>query len=355
MLSVVHILSSLQVGGAERVTIALAQLQRQEGLDAQILCLGSDQDFLVETLQDIGIPLTVSEIGESRFKRYPQILKTLKKFDVVHIHSPRVLIYIAPLVPLFAEKKIIYTRHGVESLSSIKWKLLHKAMSPFVNYVTCVAQSGYDVFKEKHNWNADKMVVINNGVPVQDEFSLPEKLPIRFGSVGRMVELKGQPILLEAVKLLAEEFGDEASSKFTLGFYGGGPLESQLHSEAADIQPGIVEFYGELTDVEQIYDGIDVLVVASQSEGLSMVIMEAMARAKPAIATDVGGNGNLVYDGKTGLLVPYGSAEALADAMRKTIQDLDLVKQYGVEARNMINENFSLLNAHRAYLKCYTA
>ena len=117
--------------------------------------------------------------------------------------------------------------------------------------------------------------------------------------------------------------------------------------------PGLIEFFGESTDVEKIYNGIDVIVVASQSEGLSMVIMEAMARAKPAIATDIGGNSNLVHDGKTGILVPYGSAEALAAAMREILADLDLVEKYGMEARELIKKNFSLMNTHRAYLNCY--
>jgi len=353
MLSVIHILSSLNTGGAERVTIELAQTQRKNGLDAQILSLGSEQDFLVESVRERNIPFSVVGSPKNRLSRYRKILSIIKRFDVVHCHSPRALLYIAPIVPLFSHKRIIYTRHGLEPLLAAKWKLLHRYIQPFINWATFVTQSGYDVFSVNHHWNPDKLQVIQNGVFVPDEVNVNNELPLRFGSVGRMVELKGQPIFLDALEILAKEFGDEASRMFSVRFFGSGPLESELRQIAEEKIPGLAEFCGEEPEVAKIYNGIDVLVVASRSEGLSMVIMEAMARAKPAVATDVGGNGTLVIHGRTGLLVPYGSPQLLADALKSLVSNHELVEQYGVEARKLIKNKFSLNATHKAYLACY--
>lgn len=331
----------------------LVQVQRKEGLDAQILSLGSQQDFLVGAARNSGTPFTVCDSGHSRFKRYKQILALVKDFDVVHVHSPRALIFIAPLVPFFRGTKIVYTRHGLEALASLKWKLLHIAMRPFIDYITFVAQSGREAFTANHRWNAEKTRVVSNGVYVREGDPGPVKHPLRFGSVGRMVALKGQPILLDALAGLTQELGSTAADRFSLSFFGAGPMEQKLREQASRMPPGLVEFCGEVPDVDAIYEQIDVLVVASRSEGLSMVIMEAMARGKPAIATDVGGSSTLVKTDKTGILVPYGNTQALQEAIRKLIDDVDLVKEYGLAARELIKAGFSLESAHRSYLECY--
>ena len=353
MLSVIHILSSLNVGGAERVTMELVQVQRAQGLDAQILSLGSGQDFLIETAQAEGIPVTVSATENSRWSRYREILAHVKKFDVVHVHSPRALIFIAPLVPLFTNTRVIYTRHGLEALASLKWKLLHIAMRPFIDYITFVAHSGRDAFMANHRWNKDKTRVVSNGVYVSNKPAPAVSRPVRFGSVGRMVELKGQPILLDAVAALAEKFGEASPEMFRLLFFGAGPMEPTLREQASKLPPGIVEFCGEVPDVDAIYEQIDVLVVASRSEGLSMVIMEAMARAKPAVATDVGGSSTLVKTDQTGTLVPYGDSNILCEAMEQLVNNTELVERYGQAAIELIRAEFSLENAHHCYLECY--
>src|SRR5688572_20969444 len=100
MLSVLHVLSSLQLGGAETFTIELAKLQRNEQVSAHILCLNSDQDFLVPLVRKHQLPLTISEKGQSRWRRYRAIHELFQQFDVIHIHSPNVLHYLAPVLLL---------------------------------------------------------------------------------------------------------------------------------------------------------------------------------------------------------------------------------------------------------------
>lgn len=353
MLSVLHVLSSLNLGGAERVTIELAKVQRQENLDAQILSLGSNEDFLVAAVNSRNIPLWVSESGNSRFSRYRQISKILGRFDVLHIHSPLALQFIAPVIPIFSGKTIVYTRHGLATLKTLKLKTMHQVLRPFITYATFVTESGRDVFVNHHPWNPSKLKVIHNGVFVPDTFTVADKYPVRFGSVGRMVALKGQRFLIEAASMLTKKMDENSGQSYVIKFYGSGPLEPALKEQAHTLPPDMVEFCGEEPDLDRIYENIDVLVVTSESEGLSMVIIEAMARGIPVIATNVGGNSTLVQHEETGELITYGNAEELTETMFRFLSDFELIKNYGEAARNLILSRFSLRDTHLAYLECY--
>lgn len=300
-----------------------------------------------------GIPLQICSAGPIRFQRYLQIARNFRRFDVLHIHSPRGLSYIAPIIPFFFRKTIVYTRHGLDPLNSMFWNLIHWLMRPFLDHVTFVTKSGYDVFKKNHEWNEAKMRVITNGVYVPNTSAPQPSKPLRFGSVGRMVGLKGQVNLLAAISQLEAQFGEASRDEFVLKFFGAGPLEAELRQQAEAIGVGLIEFCGEVQDLDKIYSEIDVIVVASESEGLSMVIIEAMARGIPAIGTDVGGNPTLIHDGKTGLLVPYGDVDALCRAMRTVLDDVSAIRAYGIEAKNLISQSFSLMNTHKQYIECY--
>ncbi|MBL4820882.1 MAG: glycosyltransferase family 4 protein [Gammaproteobacteria bacterium] len=355
MLSVLHILSSLNLGGAERITVELAKVQREQNIDAQILTLGSRSDFLVNSVKSHNIPLMFSGKGKNRLLRYFYLLKVFRKFDVIHLHSRGAFRFTAPILPFLNRTKVIYTRHGLFPDDSLGLKLVYFFLRPFIDYVTFVTESGLEVFTANHKWKLENLAVVRNGVFVPDLVCVPPVSPVRFGSVGRMVPVKGQDKLLKAAIELENKFKGSAAGRlsFELKFVGDGPLEPLLREQAKGITEGIVEFCGEEPNIEKIYEGIDVLVVTSNSEGLSMVIMEAMARGIPAIATDVGGNGTLVHDNETGLLVKEQSPEAICDAMLRVVKDLNLISRLGKSARNLIGSEFSLLKTHEAYLQCY--
>ncbi|PCJ27276.1 MAG: hypothetical protein COA96_03575 [SAR86 cluster bacterium] len=357
MLSVLHVLSSLELGGAERFVVELAQFQRKEKLDAQILCLGSESNFLVSEVRNRKIPLTISEIGFNRFKRYIQILSIVRQFDAVHIHSRGSLRFISPLLPFFFRTKVIYTRHGLDPQNSVTLKLLYSVLRPFIHYITFVTKTGHDVFVKNHHWNNSKLLVIHNGIHVSDDYSKGSKHAakntIRFGSVGRMIALKGQSILLDATVKTLQSIKGSDEHKFVVNFFGSGPLETLLKEQSKTIGKDVITFFGEKSDLDEIYECIDVLVVASSSEGLSMVIIEAMARGIPVIATEVGGNPSLVYDGITGILIPYGCSKSMAEAMTKLIYHIDYIEKYGLAAQELIRSKFTLQQTHLAYLECY--
>ena len=167
------------------------------------------------------------------------------------------------------------------------------------------------------------------------------------------MELKRQDLLLNAVKTLRSSKRNKTN--FVLHFFGSGPLENELKEAASELQPGSIEFHGEVSDVDAIYDSIDVLVVSSESEGLSMVIIEAMARGVPAIATDVGGNSTLVIDNETGILVPFGRASDISKAMERLIDSPDLIKSFGIKAKQLIESGYSIEKTCKKYMECYVS
>jgi glycosyltransferase involved in cell wall biosynthesis len=194
--------------------------------------------------------------------------------------------------------------------------------------------------------------VIENGVAVPRDIPYrPRPLRLRIGSVGRLVELKGQHLVLDAIAALPHD----QRARIEVHLFGDGPERSALANRAAaSLRDVPVTFHGMVIDREQIYSAIDVLAVGSRTEGQSMAIMEAMARGVPAIATNVGGNAELVRDGDTGLLVPPGDPFAMRDAIARMLADFDLVCRLGRASHALIAAQHSIDAVAAKYLALYS-
>jgi len=356
MQTVLHIASSLKLGGAERVTIDLASIQILHGLRASIMNFGHADDVLVSEAQQAGVPVTTLDESAHRLTRYFSVFQSFKRSDVIHFHSYHMLRYLAPVILFFKHKTIIYTRHGHDALDSFGWRMYHKLLKLYVNHVTFVTSSARDVFSEVHHWNFRKLHVIENGVPTPKSWTGHSGRHIRFGSVGRMAEVKGQRYLISAANdLFCRSSSNHRNRDFSIHFIGQGPLETDLKSQASALGEygKRIVFHGLETDRDRVYSYIDVLIVSSETEGLSLAILEAMARGIPVIATDVGGNSTLVSDTQTGFLVPYADATTLANTMLRFIEDPKLVTRLGGACRELIETQYSLGTTHVKYLELY--
>lgn len=101
-------------------------------------------------------------------------------------------------------------------------------------------------------------------------------------------------------------------------------------------------FTGFREDIPEIMKGLDIFVLPSHSEGLSRTILEAMASAKPVIATEVGGNPEAIEDGVTGILVPAKEPDKLAEAILKLVKDREKRERMGVAGRERAEKLFSI-------------
>lgn len=360
MPSVLHAVSSLHLGGAERFTIDLASLQRRFDVDARILSLGAEDEVLVSEVERNEIPHSICPFSRGRLKNYRTIAGLFAEVDVVHMHSPYVMKFLSPLILLFPGKKYIYTRHGLAPLNLLGWRVLHQLMRPFINKVTFVTSAGLEVFRQNQRWDPDKLIVVENGVLVP-ETTRTELLggdrPLRLGAVGRLVELKGHRILLEGfLGLGSSPESRHPIQSCELHIYGSGPLEQELKEVAMQGEDsGKIQFHGTVLDRESVYENIDVLTVCSETEGLSMVIIEAMARGIPVIATEVGGNPILVQSGRNGILIPYNDIERLRAAIVHFMDHPEDVLSYGAAAKAMVESKFTLVTTHNSYMECYAS
>src|SRR5213078_762420 len=135
---------------------------------------------------------------------------------------------------------------------------------------------------------------------------------------------------------------------------GGGAFRTELEREAErEGAAGRVLFTGYREDAPALIARFDVLALPSTIEGLPLVILEAMARGRPVVATPVGGTPELVVDGETGLLVPPRDPAALAAALQRVLEDRDLADRLGEAGRRRVSERFTLEGMTRRMLELY--
>ncbi|MBU4231665.1 MAG: glycosyltransferase family 4 protein [Proteobacteria bacterium] len=203
-----------------------------------------------------------------------------------------------------------------------------------------VAQGGLDPAKVRVVVNGVDVAAIDAARPgkvVRRELGLPEGLPV-IGLVGRLDHWgKGHKELFEAMAPLMERHPVQAL------IVGGGRRIDEVRQLAASLGlAGAVHFLGERHDVPDLLNAMDIFVLPSYSEGLSLALLEAMAAGKPVIATAVGGTPEVVTEGDNGLLIPPRDAGALAGALERLLADPALAQHLGANARTHVREHFSL-------------
>jgi glycosyltransferase involved in cell wall biosynthesis len=348
-MNIIHVLTSLNIGGAERFVIDLSVLQKESNNHVKIISFGKESDSLVEVCNslDIGVDYVKGNI----FQRTRMLNRLFSWGDVVHFHSPHALKAALFSSPYLKTKNVIYTRHGARPFGDGTWKLIHGVFKQIVNSITFVSEDGSEVFHGVHDWSTMNSQVIENGIimPVLKELKpLGEK--IKIGSVGRMAGLKNQVSLLRAFHLL----DDDVKEEIELHFYGDGECMKTLQEyKAKHLSGENIVFHGIVKDREIIYNNIDVLVVTSETEGLSLAIIEAMSYRNPTLATNVGGNPRLVINNKTGHLFEYNDDLALVNLITKYVKSKEIIPEQGKLAREYVQDTFSLESTWEKYQEIY--
>ncbi len=170
------------------------------------------------------------------------------------------------------------------------------------------------------------------------------------GVVASLIPRKGHRFLLEALKNM-----EATSGPIHLLLAGEGPLEAELRAQSLEM--GLAErvhFLGFRRDIPEIVCAMDVFVLPSLKEGLSIAVMEAMALEKPVVCSAIAGLPEVVRDGQTGFLVPPGDSLALQNALEKLFADENLRAQIGREARRFLEAHFeqnACLDAMESYFR----
>jgi glycosyltransferase involved in cell wall biosynthesis len=187
---------------------------------------------------------------------------------------------------------------------------------------------------------------IKRGEKVKEEFQIGRDEKV-VGTVGRLYPLKGMDVFLNAVSRIERK---NAKIKFIIvgedSFSGAYRKMLERQAEEMGVTRDVI-FAGFREDIPELLSAMDVFVLPSLEdyEAFGRVVIEAMAMAKPVVATRSGGVPEIVEEGVTGILVPPGDAEAMAEAIGALLQDEDRAKQMGLEGRRKI-ERFYGLRTH---------
>ena len=344
MIHVCQVVSDTNVGGAGRYLLNyIRYFDRNRFRVTVLLPEQSALKPLLEKWSEISIVEIPYMADKSYDKRCVRFLKDLfrrEKIDVIHTH--------ASLSARIAAKKakiktIISTRHCIEPvgtfpISALKSILNNRLCDYYVAVSEAVKENLLSCGIRK-----EKIRTISNGVEAVKQISEEEKNTIKekygigdeivFGIFARLEPVKGHTYFIEAAKRFLED-----GHKGTFLIVGNGSLEQELKKQAEGI-PQII-FTGYVSDTTQLLNVSDVNVLSSQSEAMSLAILEAMSLGKPTIATEVGGNGQLIQTGINGILTEYANAEDMKCAFVKMAEDKTYYSTCAENAKEIYTQAF---------------
>lgn len=214
-----------------------------------------------------------------------------------------------------------------------------------------------------NGWNGEHIQVIFNAVDLdawagersestlRTELGIPEDRFVML-CASRFADDKGHKYLIDSVKRLTEL----SAVPFTLVLAGDGPLLEPAKEQVKELglSKEQVKFIGFRKDIKNLYKGSDLYVNSSRHEALSFLIIEAMAAGLPVIATDMGGNSDIVNDDAgCGLLVEYDNPDSMAGAMKVMMEEPDFLAQCREGARRTIEEKFEVNKMAAATFRVY--
>jgi glycosyltransferase involved in cell wall biosynthesis len=264
-----------------------------------------------------------------------------ERVDHLHNHFVSGSATVAMLVSELTGIPYSFTLHGpADLLEPYRWKLGEKtARARFVATISNYARSQLMFFSAPTDW--PKIRIIHCGVQpslyASDGTGGPED-GLRLLFVGRLAPVKGLRLFMEAMSNLLPRL-----PHLRLTIVGDGPDRKELEALALPLGDS-VQFLGyrSQSDVAALMKASDIIVLPSLAEGVPVVLMEAMASAKPVIATQVAGVSELVEDGVNGCLVPPGSVEALVDAVLRLAPDKEARRKMGENGRRKVIRDFDI-------------
>ena len=366
-LRIVHVVTSLEVGGLERVVADLAQAQQAAGHWASVFSLDDTQGLKAELLK-AGIDVVEGHTRPGPDLRVAMSLRRWvrnNKVDVVHAHNFVPNYYsAAALLGLGHPPVQVCTCHDMGTrLAERKLRFLFKASLARTARVAMVGQQVYDRYIAGGLVEPDRAITVRNGIPVERFDPTParresaraalglQESDLVLGCVGRLQALKNHLRLIDVMPALLAEH-----ATLRLVIVGDGPQRPVLQERIERL--GLVTqvvLAGQRSDVGDLLPAFDVFALPSQTEGLSIALLEACATGLAVVATRVGGNPEIIHDGETGMLVPVDDNDALRSAIAGLLRDAGRRNRLGSAARRWVAENASTRSLRQAYDGFYRA
>lgn len=349
-LRVAHVAPGTQLGGLEALLVEFARHADRAAFDLCFVSL-EPPGPLAARIEACGWPVASVDAEPGLHPRLVVRLARLFRrwrVDIVHSHNNRPLIYAAPAARLARVAGVLHTRHGQSSRAGRRQTALVRLMSRLADKVVCVSD---DSLRRSLDEGLPERALCRlwNGIETDRFTYVGPTVRGPVALVARLSPEKDVATLLQAVaRIVAAEPG------FRVDIAGDGPCRPELQSLAAELGvAGHVRFHGVVADVAAFLAGASVFVLPSLTEGISLTLLEAMARGLPVVATRAGGTPEVVVDGQTGFLVPTRSPADLADTVLRLWRDPDLGRRLGRLGRERVERSFDVKRMVRAYEDLY--
>lgn len=361
---IAHVIHRLDYGGMETILVDLINHMGDTPFRHAVVCLKDFSEFRNRLVSDSVDVIALGKREGKDFPHYYRLLAQLRRMrpSIVNTYGMATL-DLAPIGRL-AGSRLVHSEHGwQESRGDVlkKYIRMRRLMRPFTDRVVAVSS-------DLHAWLHDtvgiperKIACIYNGVDA-NRFGSSEKTAARkrlciredafvVGTVARLAPVKAQADLVEA---FSKAIGRVQSNSMVLAIVGDGPERN--HLETLIREKNLTEHVimpGARSDVADWLRAFDVFSLPSRNEGISIAALEAMASGLPVVASNVGGNPEVVVDHQTGRLTPVGDTDALADALVSYAIDDGIARQHGIAGRKRMLDHFSMDAMVAKYLRLY--
>ncbi len=330
---ILHIITSLQTGGAEALVVNLMPRFRDMGYEVGVVVFHGEDTPLMDRLQKECPECKIYKMGTSYYNPWyiVKLIPIIRQYDVVHTHNSSPQLF-AAIANIFCGKKLVTTEHNTNNRKREKggiFRLVDKWMYKHYLKTICISEIAEEKLREYLNLNVNyndkenkksqsSICTINNGVDVEAIHNAEPILGLNSDKfvivmVAGFREQKDQDTLIKAMSYLPKD-------KFELWLVGEGVRRSELEKLVEHLNlKDSVKLLGLRSDVPQILKSADVVLMSSHWEGLSLSNIEGMAAGKPFIASDV--NGLKEVTKGYGILFPHEDAKTLAEIIQRLYED----------------------------------
>ena len=343
-MKVIQVVSDSNIGGAGKVVINMLKFFDKEKIDCKVIIPKDSK--LKPYIKQLGYDtIEIDGLGEVSFDL--KLIKTFIKIfsdekpDIVHTHAS----LSARIAAKKLKIKVVYTRHW---LDQGKTNFFARLINNYLCDAVVAVSQATGNFVLSTGVAEKKINIIHNGIEPIRKYSDIEKKILRarcrvdddtfvFGTVARIEKVKGIKYFIDAADLFLRY---NPNAEFLI--FGEGTLTKELENYVRELkrEKNII-FEGFADNTQEVYNLLDVFVLPSLQEALSLVLLEAMSAGCPCIATDCGGPREIIKENENGILVKTKDSHAIFEAMKFLFENKDIRDKFSANAWHHVREKFS--------------
>lgn len=362
-LKILHLTSAFEVGGQQRLISDIVRYDSPFNYH-YLAILRRSKEALAFFEKEIQV-LFYKGLSDDEIVDKLRCFVTENSIDILFAHNRQTWDVAADVVKCIPEATIYTVAHTLdgkrynesdsERVSRIKSNIA------VTDKMICTSSSVKEEYLGLLQEDKDKIISIYNGVEIFTKHSSSARKSVRnslevkddsilLGTIARLAKIKNQEFLIDAISKMIEKEG----INFKLIVVGDGPEREYLQRKIRDLQlDDYIVLKGNSFSTDEYYEAFDIFVNCSLFESCSLAILEAMSHALPVLASDVGGNGELVINYETGFLFPLNNKEVFIERLKELLNNQVLRNQMGRKGRERVNEKFNIQDTVRSYQRLF--